>query len=147
MTKSQRMNPLLKLAERNEQQAARALGVSQQAVQTHEQQLVLLLNYRQEYAERMQSHGSRGMSVTQMQGYQSFLARLDEGIREQRHVLLRAQEEFEHQRRLWQQSHIRTQSLDKVKLRYLAEEVRVQERKDQKDTDERAQRVFVQFKD
>lgn len=147
MTKSQRMNPLLKLAARDEEQAARALGASQQTMQAQQQQLELLLSYRQEYAERMQHHGARGMSVTQMQGYQAFLARLDEGIREQQHVLRRAQQEYEQQRHVWQQSHIRTQSLDKVKLRYLAEEVRVQDRKEQKDTDERAQRMFTQPKD
>lgn len=146
MTKSQRINPILKLAEKREQDAARALGGSQHRLLEHQQRLDQLLSYREEYAQRMQEHGVQGITVSQMQGYQTFLSRLDAGIREQQYVLSSAMQEVDRCRSAWQATHIRSQALDKVQLRYLAEEVKVQDKRDQKDSDERALRIYTTAK-
>lgn len=142
MTKSQRMQPILKIAAQREQDASRALGASQRQLLEQQERLQQLQAYRVEYASRMHAQGAHGISASQIQGYQAFLARLDAGISEQEYVLMRAVADMEHKKDAWQSTHIRTQALDKVQVKYHQEETLVITKREQKDTDDYALRLF-----
>lgn len=138
--RSARLQPLVRLAESKEQEAARVLGVYQHRLQEEQTKLGQLTTYREEYAEQFQRAGYAGMSVARMQDYRMMLARLDQAIEEQRKAVVRAENAVEEKRQIWLQTRGRTQALGKATARYRAQEARADEHKEQKDSDERSQR-------
>jgi len=142
MTRSDRLKPIIKIAESREKEAARLLGQYQQMLDRHESKLGELLNYRKEYREQFIQVGTEGIDGAKMRDYQTFLQRLDIAIGQQKHVISQAIRVYEHQKQVWQQKRSRTQVLDKVVDRYRKDEEIEQGRKEQKQLDEHAQRRY-----
>lgn len=140
MKRSRRLQPVVKVAESREQQAARALGQSQQDLAQAEQRLAELEAYREEYIRRFHSEGATGMSAAQMGDYRQFLHKLARAIEQQGHVVGQAKKAVEAQRQHWFKSRGKVQMLDNVVSRYAADEQRESDRKEQHEQDERAQR-------
>ena len=143
MTRSKRMNPVVKVAESREQAAARILGEAQQQLTRQEQRLDELMAYRDQYSQQFQQSSGMGMGVARLQDYRVFLARLNEAIEQQKQVIVRCRQDCERQRCHWLSSRTRTQALGKVVERYQREERRAVERREQHDSDERAQRPLL----
>lgn len=139
MKKSERLEPVIKVAETREQQAARALGQAQMQLNQAEQRLSELKTYKEEYLRRFHAQGSRGMSAAQMEDYRRFLAKLDAAIAQQQQVVAQAARFVEAKRGQWHERHGKTRALDKVVERYQADEQRRDDRKEQSEQDERAQ--------
>ena len=95
MTKSKRLKPISEIAEAKERDAARHMGDQQGVLDKHQEKLVELIKYRQEYAEKMVTAGGNGISAGKMQDYSRFIRRLDEAI-----VFQRSQIEIEIEQRL-----------------------------------------------
>lgn len=143
MKKSSRLQPVVKVAESREQQAAQALGMAQTQLTQAEQRLAELKVYREDYIARFHSAGAAGMGALQMEDYRQFLHKLSLAIDQQGQVIAQAASEVEVKRQGWHQNRSKTQMLDTVVSRYQAEEQRVAERKEQGEQDERAQRPSV----
>ncbi len=141
MTRSKRMTPVVKVAENREQVAARILGEAQQRLSLQERRLDELVSYRDQYAEQFQQSSGMGMGAARLQDYRVFLARLHAAIEQQQRVIAHCRQDCERQRRNWMSTRTRTQALGKVVERYQREERRADERREQHDTDERAQRT------
>ena len=139
MKKSQRLEPVVKVAENREQQAARALGQAQAQMNQAEQRLAELKNYKEEYLRRFHTQGSRGMSAAQMEDYRRFLAKLDAAIAQQQRVVEQAARAVEVQRNHWFERRGKTRALDKVVERYQADEQRREDLKEQGEQDEQNQ--------
>lgn len=137
MKKSQRLEPVAKVAESREQQAARALGQAQTLMNQAEQRLVELKNYKEEYLRRFHTQGSRGMNAAQMEDYRRFLAKLDIAIAQQQQAVEQAAVRVETQRQHWFERRGKTQALDKVVARYQADEQRREDRNEQLELDAR----------
>ncbi len=140
MTRSKRIEPVVKLAENRENDAARALGESMQQLERQEQRLLELTSYRDEYARRFESHAGGGMEPARLRDFRAFLAQLNQAIDQQRAVVEKARRDSEQQRRLWLGEHTRAKALDKVVERYRREEHHEAERREQKLLDEFAGR-------
>ena len=140
MTKSERMKPVVRVAESREQAAAREFGASKRALEEHEQRLAELLTYREEYHRHFQQTGSAGVSAGQFMSFQRFLAQLNKAIEQQRRIVETAAQACECKREALGAARGRSMALDKVVSRYRQEEERHQERREQKETDEGAQR-------
>ena len=140
MTKSERMRPVVRIAESREQDAAGAFGASKRTLEENEQRLAELLAYRDEYHRHFQQAGSAGVSAGRFMGFQRFLSQLNKAIEQQRRIVRDAAEACEAKRRALNAARGRSMALDKVVTRYRDEEVRHQERREQKETDELAQR-------
>jgi flagellar FliJ protein len=140
MKRSQRLQPVVKVAEGREQQAVRALGRSQQVLTEAEQRLAELITYREEYIRRFHSVGATGMSAVQMGDYRQFLHKLSLAIGQQEGVVAQAKKAVEEQRRHWFKTRGKVQMLDNVVSRYAADEQRAADRKEQHEQDEHAQR-------
>jgi flagellar FliJ protein len=138
MTRSKRMIPVVKVAENREQVAARALGEAQQRLAAQQRKFEELVTYRDQYSSEFQHYSGQGMGVARLQDYRVFLARLNEAIQQQQRVVERCQLDCERQRGHWMSTRTRTQALGKVVDRYRREEGQVAERREQRDTDERA---------
>lgn len=141
MKRSQRFEPVVKVAENREQEAARLLGDAQSALSQAQHRLTELEGYREEYISRFHSTGSVGMSAAQMMDYRTFLGKLDLAITEQRTVVEQADQFAEQQRQEWFARRGKVKMLDTVVARYQADEQRDANRKEQGDQDERAQRI------
>lgn len=139
--RSQRLEPVVKLAENREQQAARALGDSQSALNQAEQRLDELKNYREEYIQRFHANGAVGMSAVQMGDYRLFLSNLSRAIEQQAELVTQAAAVVEQQRQQWFSRRGKVKMLDNVVSRYQADEQRVVDRKEQLEQDERAQHL------
>lgn len=139
MKKSQRISPIKNLAENNESKAASQLGQSNQTLLQHQNRLTELLDYRQEYLQRFNDSGKAGMSGSQLQQYQQFIAKLDVAIAQQKQHIAQLNQQCEQARQHWQQKHNRTQALDKTMQRYQHQEKHQQARKEQREIEDNLQ--------
>lgn len=138
MTKSKRMNPVVKVAEHREKDAARLFGQSQQRLEQQRARLSELVGYRDEYHLRFQHTCSQGVDVKQLQEYRLFLVRLNDAIAQQQKVIVQAEREMERCRAGWLRTRTRSQALDKVRARYQDAERQEAERREQAELDERS---------
>ena len=77
MSPSKRLRPVQQVAASKERKAARSMGQAKQNLAQQEAKLFQLKLYHQEYLERFQQASAQGISVTQLQEYRAFLAKLD----------------------------------------------------------------------
>lgn len=145
MTRSKRMQPVLEVAARREQEAAKRLGDSQQRQQMAEQRLQELIHYRDDYARQFNDGGS--LTAARLQDYRIFLDRLNQAIEQQRLLVQRAIQDCEAQRRRWVEVHGRNQALDKVVSRYRSEERTQEDLREQKESDEHSNSVRQRQRD
>jgi flagellar FliJ protein len=103
-----------------------------------------LKHYREEYERQFAARAGLGMGATALRDYQVFLARLSEAIRQQTDLAARARTERDAERARWQEAAVRAKAVDHVIERWRLEERRVLERKEQRESDERAQRKVQQ---
>lgn len=139
MKRSQRLEPVVKVAENREQQAAKALGDAQGALAEAQQRLEELKHYREDYIQRFHTAGSFGMSAAQMGDYRLFLSNLSQAIEQQTAMVQQAAAVVERQRQQWFNRRGKVKMLDNVVSRYQADEQRDADRKEQREQDERAQ--------
>lgn len=140
MTKSERLEPVLRVAEDREQRAARHMAESLRLVEERQQRLTELLQYREEYLTRFAASGGVARSALALRDYKAFLDRLDYVIKEQQKVLELAKAEFEKRKKKWLATRTKTKALDKAIDRLQSAEERAADKKQQKESDERAQR-------
>ena len=141
MKKSTRLQPVVKVAENREQQAAKALGNSQTALGQAEQRLTELKQYREEYIQRFHTAGAAGMAAAQMGDYQKFLHKLSMAIEQQVQIVAQATGVVEQKRQAWFQMRGKTKMLNNVVSRYQVTEQRETDRKEQNEQDERSQHL------
>jgi flagellar protein FliJ len=140
MAPSDRLKPVRRVAETRERDAARVLGEAQRQLQDQQAKLEQLLAFQQEYQGRFDTACRGGISAGQLQEYLSFLGRLQQAVAQQEQAVEKSRQASMERRRHWQAKHTRTQAIGKVMARLQEGEQQDQERREQKDTDERALR-------
>ncbi len=141
MTRSKRMDPVVQVAESRERDAARQLGEWQGRLAQHEARLAELLSYRDDYARQFESTGGNGLGAQRLQDYRAFLERLNSAVRQQEDVLAHTRGEIARLRSRWLDKRTHAKALDKVVERYREDERRAAERREQNESDERANRL------
>ncbi|KFI21983.1 flagellar export protein FliJ [Nitrosococcus oceani] len=142
MTRSRRLYSLLRVAATQEQQAAKVLGETQHLFQQQQRQLGEMSDYREEYAQRCQSVGQKGISAQQLQQLQSFLARLDQAIYQQKQQVERSSQLLEQKRKGWFAVRSQVKALEKLQDRYQREERNLAAYHEQAEMDDRNQHNF-----
>ena len=143
MTRSGRMAPVQQVFGKAEKERARELGDAQRRLADAEARLAELTTYRGEYLGAFRRRAENGTSVRALRDFQAFLARLDEALRQQESIVVAAREQTAGSRRNWQGAARQVKAVDSVVQRWQNAEARAGERRDQKDTDERAQRAAL----
>ena len=146
MTKSKRLKPVSEIADSRERDAARHMGEQQGILDQHQNKLNELIQYRAEYTAKMVAAGGNGISAGKMQDYNTFIRRLDEAIVFQRSQIELAIRQLEVKQREWRAMHTRSEALNKVVTRYQTAETRAQDKREQNESDERAQRRSSSFR-
>ena len=130
------MLPLKDLARRNEEYAARQLGLSRQTLLECQSRLDQLSSFRMEYIQQMQQAGNAGINGQQLQTFQQFISQLDFAINQQKQRIAVAEMNCHNQTRQWQEKHQKTEALNKAIDRMQFQERRNQLRKEQREQDE-----------
>jgi flagellar FliJ protein len=139
MTKSKRMQPVAKVAEQRERQAAVEMAEFRRFLDAQQAKLDELNAYRSDYARHFETAGRGGMDAARMADYRRILARLNDAIAYQEQRLANLHNDYEQVRRRWTDTRTRAAALDKVMERYREEERREGDRREQGESDERAQ--------
>lgn len=140
MTRAKRLEPVQDFAADAGRRLAQSLAGFERRLSESETKLLELERYLSEYERQFSERAGRGIGVTDLRDYQAFLARLVEAIRQQRALVYRARAERDAERLRWQDAAKRAKALDHVVGQWQAEERRTLERREQNETDERAQR-------
>ncbi|MDH5786208.1 MAG: flagellar export protein FliJ [Chromatiales bacterium] len=138
MNRSSKLQPVQRVNDTREQEAARAFGSARHYLEQLEHQYDELQNYREEYRHHFLHSGRLGMRGKQVQQQQLFLANLDRAIEQQREAISQAKSECERRQQRWFAAKGRSRALDRVVERYREEELVLENRREQKDTDELA---------
>lgn len=118
-----------------------AMQQAQNRAQASRAQAEQLLAYRDDYHRRWSGQFRTQATMDIMRCYQEFAQRLEEAIAQQTRVATHAETQVQRAREALTAQEIRVASVRKLIERRLAEQHRAAERRDQKQTDEAAQRA------
>jgi len=141
MTRSERMAPVQRVFSEAERDRARELGDAQRRLADAEGRLAELRAYLDDYQGAFRKRAEDGTSIRALRDFQAFLARLEEALRQQEQAVASAREQAAGSRRTWQGAARQVQAVDSVVGRWQSAEARAGERREQKESDERAQRT------
>lgn len=143
MKRSQRMQPVIELARRREQEALTRCGQAQQRIDEGLGKLAQLQDYADEYRLRGNSAGSISLDLVQLQSSRHFLERLHDAIRQQQAEIERLHRLAAQQRQAWVAAKRYRDSLDDLAARYQREEHNAREKAAQHRADDLASQRLV----
>jgi flagellar protein FliJ len=138
--RSTRLQPVHAVVEDNERKVARKFAQAEHRCSEAAAKLKELQRYRGEYEQGFQHRAQGGIDAMGLRDYQVFLAKLNEAIKQQTSIAQRFEGERELVRQEWFKAMQRTKAVAHVMEKWLAEERRALEQREQKETDERGQR-------
>lgn len=141
MKKSQRIKTIVEIKANQEKNALEVLGGAQRQLQSMQAQVEGLRNYRKEYQDRFDQLGAKGVNVAQLLEFRSFIDKLDKAIMGQEQILSSIEAEVIAKRKIWEELHHKTQSLQKVCDSALVVEMKQEAKREQQEQDERASRI------
>ena len=136
MKKSKRIKPVVDLAHHHERDAAKILGQALTEVNRHEQQLVQLKQYQDEYAERFNAAGQVGESISKLNDFLAFLTKIKGAVKAQEQAVEAARSVLEEKKQFWFSKRGRSKALDGVLDKYVKEERELVAKKEQKEQDD-----------
>jgi flagellar FliJ protein len=141
MNRADRLAPVQQLFGNAERDRARELAEAQRQLAEAESRLKELRTYAGEYRDAFRKCAEDGTGIRKLRDFLAFLARLDEAIRQQEQIVAQARERVAGGRRNWQGAAQKVKAVDAVVNRWQREQLRAGERREQKESDERAQRL------
>lgn len=144
MTRTERLEPVVQHVDEKEQQALKAVAVSQNEVEVEKSKLRQLESYRDEYLTK-QSMTNSSCSVVELQEFNRFLAQLDDTIKKQIDVIRFRETELECKRQSWMETRINSNVMHKVVENMQVEEEKQLSRSEQKSMDEFCQRKRQEY--
>jgi flagellar protein FliJ len=140
MKRTLRIAPVQAMFSSDEKGRARELGAAQQKLDAATARLAELRKYHDDYLNSFARQARDGRGVSALRDFQVFLARLNLAVQQQEQIVVQARDDLAAHTSRWQLAARKSKALDTVVGRWQGEERLVDERQDQKQTDERAQR-------
>lgn len=137
------LQPLLELMQERTDDASRQLGQLIAAEQNARSRLELLEQYRNEYAERMLTAASEGISPLSLANYREFMGRIDEAIEQQRQNVRNSELNTAQGQEDWKAANQKLKALDTLSQRHDARERYREAKQDQKLQDEFSSRKYA----
>jgi flagellar FliJ protein len=135
-----RLKVVQELAVRASDDAATRLGVLNAEVAKQQQQLEMLLQYREEYRGRVRGTMNRDVHTAAWMNLQQFLGKLDDAIEQQRAACESAKQAVVHGQNDWQAKQVKVKAFDKLEQRHEAVQAGRMKKLEQRATDEFAAR-------
>ncbi|MCH8551276.1 MAG: flagellar export protein FliJ [Natronospirillum sp.] len=139
MKRSKRLDVVLRLYQRREDQAAELVARARAELESHEAQLQQLQDYQADYERGAQTPDQGGVTMAQWKRLQDYIEQLDGIIRQQTRQVGLAQVELERVQVLWQNAHLERRSMESAIERISRLEQVEAARKEQKLLDEMIQ--------
>jgi flagellar FliJ protein len=141
MKRSERMQTVERVVSDVEKKRAEALAARERHVTECEHKLQELESYQRSYAEQFQSRAGAGIGAAGLRDFQTFMLRLGEAVKQQVQLIAKAKADRDAERLGWQHAAHRAEAVGGLVERWQKEEQRLQDKQDQRDSDERAQRI------
>ncbi|MCC4274602.1 flagellar export protein FliJ [Marinomonas communis] len=141
MKKSERMQVLVNLSQRKEDEVAKALAKDQARLQHDQKKLQELKDYAAQYD---QERNLLGLSPYLTTNYQHFVNRLQQAIQQQDQQVKRSQQQVTMSMKRWQNARAKTKGMDWLKDKSVREELNIESKQEQKQIDEFANRAFFE---
>ncbi len=141
MGKSKRFEPIANLARDSEREAAKALGSALKNLQDQVDQLENLMRYQADYNQRLNSSASTGISAQELNEYIEFLSKLATAIEGQEQSVEQAKQALEEKKLFWFSKRGRSKALDSVLERYVQDEAKQLDKREQHELDDRNNRI------
>ncbi len=143
MKRSQRLDMVQRVVDDLERRKAEALAASERRVSENEKKLTELEGYRATYVRDFALRAETGITAASARDYQAFLARLDEALRQQLHLLTGARAQRDAELRNWQGAAQRADAVGQMVKQFKTEEQRALDKREQLESDERSQRLWA----
>lgn len=140
MRRSKRLQVVLELAKRKEDEALKAMQASQTNLNQQNEKLQELVRYQQEYQQALRNAFSSGATAANCATYQHFLSQVGGAIEQQQLVVTLAEEQLDKARKHWQSLYEKQKGMGGLIDRFRDEEDVEIEKKEQKMIDELSQR-------
>jgi flagellar protein FliJ len=140
VSRGEKLDLVQQVATRTERERAERLAEAERNAIEAEQKLVALERYRNEYEEQLAQRGAGGVDISGVREFQAFLARLGEALVAQRQVLTATRATRDQLLNSWREAAQRAQVVQTLAERWQTEARREEDRRDQRENDELAQR-------
>ncbi|MCP5160343.1 MAG: flagellar export protein FliJ [Hahellaceae bacterium] len=140
MKRSQRLQIVLQLAARKEDEALQKLKQVQKELAAQEQRQSDLIDYQQSYMNNVRSNTTGANLAKMLTSYQQFLGQLQKAIEQQALVVDNARRQVQHYRDIWLALHHKHKGMGDFIERCKVQEEAEQEKKLQQQMDEASQR-------
>lgn len=138
--RAKRIQPIARHADKKQEEAARDYARSQQELAQAEKQLQQLISYRDEYGRQLVT---QSMNIEWLRDYQLFIVKINNAMEQAKADINNKQRNVEQKKLAWLKSRTRSKALNFVVEKYQHEEFVLQEKREQKETDEHGARVQV----
>lgn len=140
MSKKFHLQSLLDLSNLRLDEAARQLGKLIAGEREAHQRLELLVQYRDEYQARFLAAAGNGLGPDAWRNYQQFLGRLDQAIEQAGAMAAASKQRTAQGQQHWVDQHSKVKAFDTLAQRHQARMAYVENRHEQKQSDEHAAR-------
>ncbi|MFC3395208.1 flagellar export protein FliJ [Brenneria rubrifaciens] len=139
-------SPLITLRELAQKEVEKAVGQLGQVRKAHrvaEQQLNMLLNYQDDYRQKLNTTMSDGIANNSWQNYQQFIQTLDKAIEQHEQQLSQWTSRLDLAMKAWQEKQQRLNAFETLQVRAKVRQIAKDNRIEQKQIDEFAQRAVL----
>lgn len=143
MLRSRRLEVVLALEQRREDAALEQMNRARGQLQAQQQRLDQLHDYQAEYRNQMRNSQQGVVPVSRLQGWQAFIAQLEQVIQQQQRQVRTASEQFDQARQHWRDAYERRRGMARHIEACRNQEQREQDLREQKVQDEDAGRAFA----
>jgi flagellar protein FliJ len=130
------LQPLVHLAQQNNDAATKKLGQLNQQHQTAQEKLEALQQYRKDYQLKFQEEAKAGMSPVDMKNFQDFIGRLDQAIQQQTAVIEKTRNNVQTGRTELMDATRKMKSFDTLAQRHVDSEKKIEAKNEQRMQDE-----------
>jgi flagellar FliJ protein len=143
MKRAQRLEMVQNVVDDQERRRAEALATSETRVSESEAKLDELQSYHESYVRGFAVRAESGIDGAMARDYQAFLARLEEALRQQTQMVIRARAQRDGEMQTWQGAAQRAEAVGQMVKRFQTEEARAVDRREQFESDERSARAWT----
>ena len=143
MKRAERLEMVQNVVDDQERLRAEALAVGERRVTESEEKLAELQNYHDSYVRGFAIRAQSGIDGNLARDYQAFLARLEEAVRQQTHIVTRVRAQRDGEMQTWQGAAQRAEAVGQMVKRFQDEEVRTVDRREQFESDERSAHAWA----
>ena len=130
------LQPLMNLAQHQNESATRELGQRNRQQQSMQEKLEMLQKYRSDYQARLQAASQSGMDPAALRNFQEFINKLDEAIAQQRLSVEQSKVSVQAGRSEFDTTQRKLKSYSTLQERHVEEQKKVDAKSEQRAQDE-----------